>query len=71
MEGTFKMKNNMSIGRTGFLFGVMLALMPGARFTATAADTNSYQNFDVALFVELADMRHMASDPSGWRRAGT
>jgi hypothetical protein len=58
----------MSIGRIGywrnvFLIGVMLALMPGARLTATAADTNSYQNFDVAIFVELADMRHMASDP--------
>ena len=63
MEGLFKMKKNMSIGRIVFLIGVMLALMPGARFTATAADTNSYQNFDVAVFVELADMRHMASDP--------
>ena len=63
MEGIFKMKKNMSIGRIVFLIGVMLALMPGARFTASAADTNSYQNFDVAIFVELADMRHMASDP--------
>ena len=62
------MKTCISIGRIGywrnvFLIGVMLALMPGARFTAMAADTNSYQNFDVALFVELADMRRMASDP--------
>ncbi len=62
MEGIFKMKKNMSIGRIVFLIGVMLALMPGAQFTAAAADTNSYQNFDVAVFVELADMRHMASD---------
>jgi ribosomal protein L31E len=35
---------------------------PGAEIQA-AADPNSYRNFDVALFVELRDMRRLATDP--------
>jgi len=45
-----------------------LALAPTAALAApgdgqAVAGPNSYRNFNVALFVELADMRRMASDP--------
>ena len=58
-----------AVGRIGVFALAALAAMPWARLTAApaatqaAAITKSYQNFDFAIFVELADMRRMASDP--------
>jgi hypothetical protein len=57
------------VGRSGFLCLAALALARLSAFAATpadapiAADTNRYRNFDVALYVEIHDMRHMAADP--------
>jgi hypothetical protein len=39
------------------------ALAAASAVAPIAADTNSYVNFDVALYVEIQDMRHMASNP--------
>jgi hypothetical protein len=58
-----------AVGRIAVFALAALAAMPGARLTAAPAATQaaatikSYQNFDFAIFVELADMRHMAADP--------
>ena len=57
------------VGKIGLYAAAVLAAMPWALLAAApagapaAASPKSYQNFDFALFVELADMRHMASDP--------
>jgi hypothetical protein len=58
-----------AVGRIAVFALAALAAMPWARLTAAPASTQaaatikSYQNFDFAIFVELADMRHMAADP--------
>jgi hypothetical protein len=59
------------VKRTGFLALAMLALAQAAGFATASADAqttnntsaNRYQNFDVALFVDIRDMHRMASDP--------
>ncbi len=57
------------VGKIGCLGLAMLALARASAFAAaptdapTATNNHSYQNFDFALFVELADMRRMASNP--------
>jgi hypothetical protein len=53
----------------GFLVSALLAATQAVASAAARSDTpatantNSYQNFNVALFVELADMRRMAANP--------
>ena len=57
------------VGSIGFLGLAVLALARASAVAAapadapSAVDNNSYRNFDVALYVEIRDMRHMAADP--------
>jgi hypothetical protein len=57
------------VGSIGFIGLAVLALARASAFAAApaaapiAADNNCYRNFDVALYVEIRDMRQMASDP--------
>ena len=55
------------VGSIGFLGLAVLALARASAVAAapadapSAVDNNSYRNFDVALYVEIRDMRHMMS----------
>ena len=53
-----------SLGMLGLAALAGLSAMAAAPTDAPALpDSNRYQNFDVALYVEIRDMRHMAADP--------
>ena len=57
------------VGRIGLLALALLALARASAFAAPPADApaattnNRYQNFGLALYVEIRDMHHMAADP--------
>jgi hypothetical protein len=58
-----------SIGRIRFLVLALLTFVQATTFAAAPAETqvvantNSYQNFDFALYCSIQDMRRLASDP--------
>jgi hypothetical protein len=59
----------LKVKRSKFLALAVLAiaqvaiLVPVSADAQTNTNVNRYQNFDVALFCSIQDMRHMASDP--------